>query len=191
LFAAAIHNRIQDTLERCRDLVGTYSASIIIITLSAGIIIIINPHGEDQKLDQDVSPLAELQTVKISSGIRAPANNRQHSGAPPIHRRLFSSIQSSNKPLASAAGDCKKDPRWHPCKMIWTRRETIKVYSWNYSEQNVNKKPKYLLKETLRKVLLRTHKTGSLTGTEKQGWFSWAYSVAQSTHLVVLLQCGL
>jgi hypothetical protein len=85
LFAAAIHNRIQDTLERCRDLVGTYSASIIIITLSAGIIII-NPHGEDQKLDQerdqDVSLLAELQMVKKSSSIRAPANNRQHSGAP-------------------------------------------------------------------------------------------------------------
>jgi hypothetical protein len=94
LFAAAIHNRIQDTLERCRDLVGTYSASIIIITLSASIIIItlsagiiiINPHGEDQKLDQerdqDVSLLAELQMVKKSSSIRAPANNRQHSGAP-------------------------------------------------------------------------------------------------------------
>jgi len=52
LFAAAIHNRIQDTLERCRDLVGTYSTSIIIITLSAGIIFI-NPNGEDQKLDQE------------------------------------------------------------------------------------------------------------------------------------------
>jgi hypothetical protein len=63
LFAAAIHNRIQDTLERCRDLVGTSSASIIII----------NPHGEDKNLDQqrdqDVSPLAELQTVKKSSSI--------------------------------------------------------------------------------------------------------------------------
>ncbi len=97
-----------------------------------------------------------------------------------MHCRLFSSIQSSNEPLASAAGDCKKDPRWHPCKMIWTRRETIKVYSRNYSEQNVNKKPKYLLKETLRKVLLRTHKTGSLTDTQKQGLFSRAHSVAQS-----------
>ncbi len=99
---------------------------------------------------------------------------------PPIHCRLFSSVQSSNEPLASAAGDCKKDPRWHPCKMTWTRRETIKVYSRNYSEQNVNKKPKHLLKETLRKVLLRTHKRGSLTDTKKQGLFSWAHSVAQS-----------
>jgi hypothetical protein len=61
------------------------SASTIIITLSAGIIII-NSHGDDQKLDQerdqDVFLLAELQTVKKSSSIRAPANNRQHSGVP-------------------------------------------------------------------------------------------------------------
>jgi hypothetical protein len=79
--------------------------------------------------------------------------------SPHIHCRLFSSIQSNNEPLASAAGDCKKDPRWHPCKIIWTRIETIKVYSRNYSEQNVKQKAKVPFK--------RNNPKSPLTDTQK------------------------
>jgi hypothetical protein len=81
--------------------------------------------------------------------------------------------------------------------MIWTRRETIKVYSRNYSEQNVKNKPKYLLKrntpkspltDTQNRVSCGHRETGFVLGHTKHGLLrtqknrvcSWAHSVAQS-----------